>query len=554
MNNFKNKTVYQIYIKSFCDSNGDGIGDINGIRSKLNYIKSLGADYIWVTPFFPSPMFDNGYDVADYCAVNPLFGTMQDCENMIAEADQLGIGCMFDMVFNHTSWDHEWFKKALTGDPEYMNYYIFRDGVNGGPPLDWTCSFGTPAWEYVESLNKWYLHLFDKSQPDLNWENPKVREELKNVIRFWKKKGVKGFRFDVFNLISKPENLEQCGPGAGTRYCKDGPRIHEFIREVVTDTGIESMITVGEMASTTLENCIKYSNPENHELSMCFNFHHLKVDYKDGDKWSLMPPDLIKLRELFQEWQEEMSRRGGWNAVFWCNHDQPRIVSRFGDVKNYWKESAKCLATFTHFLRGTPYVYQGEELGMTNAGFQNIKQYDDVESRNYYQILIQRGLTPEEALQVLGQRSRDNSRTPMQWNSNQNAGFTSGTPWLEIPENYQFINVDSEEQDPESILNYYRKLIKLRKDYKIISDGDIKFININNQNIFAYQRGLDSQKLLIICNFSGENQIINAPDFENQKVERVLICNYPDAYIQFAPDSNHNPITLRPFEAFAAFV
>ncbi|MBQ6986551.1 MAG: alpha,alpha-phosphotrehalase, partial [Oscillibacter sp.] len=297
---YKNSVVYQIYVKSFCDSNGDGIGDLNGIRAKLPYLKSLGVDYIWVTPFYPSPMFDNGYDVADYRAVNPMFGTMSDCEAMIAEADRLGMGFMFDMVFNHTSWDHEWFKKALAGDPEYMDYYIFRD-----KPLDWTASFGTPAWEYVPGLNKWYLHLFDKSQPDLNWDNPKVREELKNVIRFWKGKGVKGFRFDVLNLISKPEHIEDCGPGSGTSYCKDGHRIHEFIRELVTDTQIEDMVTVGEMASTTLENCIRYSNPESHELSMCFNFHHLKVDYKGGDKWALMEPDYVRLHDIFKEWQEE---------------------------------------------------------------------------------------------------------------------------------------------------------------------------------------------------------------------------------------------------------
>ena len=546
MGNFENSVVYQIYVKSFRDSNGDGIGDLNGIRSKLPYVKSLGVDYIWVTPFYPSPMFDNGYDVADYCAVNPLFGTMADCEAMIAEADALGIGFMFDMVFNHTSWDHEWFQKALKGDPEYMDYYIFKDGVNGGPPLDWTCSFGTPAWEYVPALDKWYLHLFDKSQPDLNWENPKVREELKNVIRFWKAKGVKGFRFDVLNLISKPERIEDCGPGSGTRYCKDGHRIHEFIREMVTDTGIESMVTVGEMASTTLDNCVGYSNPENHELSMCFSFHHLKVDYKNGDKWSLMPPDLTRLRDLFKEWQEEMARRGGWNAVFWCNHDQPRIVSRFGDDGKYWKQSAKMLGTFVHLLRGTPYIYQGEELGMKNAGFTRIEQYDDVESRNYYQILLDRGATTEEALQVLRERSRDNARTPMQWNAGLNAGFTDGKPWLEIPDNFRSVNAEAEEADPDSILNYYRKLVALRKEYPIIADGDIRFLDTGNEKAFAYERKLGEQKLTVVCSFSGREETVTLA--RDWSAGRVLIANGPENQLDRLASCR---MTLNPFEAFA---
>ena len=540
----KNSVVYQIYVKSFCDSNGDGIGDLNGIRSKLPYLKSLGVDYIWVTPFFPSPMFDNGYDVADYCAVNPMFGTMADCEAMIAEADKLGIGFMFDMVFNHTSWDHEWFKKALTGDPEYMDYYIFRDGVDGKPPLDWTASFGTPAWEYVPQLDKWYLHLFDKSQPDLNWENPKVRDALKDVIRFWKGKGVKGFRFDVLNLVSKPARLEDCGPGSGTRYCKDGHRIHEFIREMVTDSGIENMVTVGEMASTTLENCIRYSNPESRELAMCFNFHHLKVDYKNGDKWALMEPDLTELHDIFRQWQEEMSRRGGWNAVFWCNHDQPRIVSRFGDEEQYWKQSAKMLGTFIHCLRGTPYVYQGEEIGMTNAHYTAIEQYNDVESINYYKILLERGLSAEDALKVLAERSRDNSRTPMQWSAGENAGFTDASPWLEIPANYSFINVEAEEEDPDSILHYYRTLIKLRKEYPIIAEGEVRFLETGNVRVFAYERSLDGQRLTVVCNFGGQNEAANL----DLKPGTLLLCNG-------APDQmerlENGTLALRPYEAFA---
>ena len=536
-NMFQDSTVYQIYIKSFCDSDGDGIGDLNGIRKKLPYIKSLGVDYIWVTPFFPSPMVDNGYDVSDYTAVNPMFGTMEDCDAMLREAEELGMGFMFDMVFNHTSSEHEWFQKALAGDPEYMDYYIFRDGKDGNPPADWICSFGTPAWEYVPSLGKWYLHLFDPAQPDLNWENPRVREELKNVIRFWKAKGVKGFRFDVFNLISKPETFEGLPSGSAHTYCKDGRHVHEFIREIVTDTGIENMVTVGEMASTTLENCIRYSNPENHELSMCFSFHHLKVDYKDNNKWALMAPDLVRLKELFKAWQEEMARGGGWNAVFWCNHDQPRIVSRFGDEGELWKQSAKMLGTFVHLLRGTPYIYQGEELGMKNPGYTDISQYKDVETLNYFRILLERGVSRQDALEVLANRSRDNGRTPMQWDGGKYAGFSDAEPWIGLPENRDGIHVEAEDQDPDSILNYYRKLVSLRKQYPIIARGDIRFLETGNEKVLAYVRELGGETLTVLCNFSREPEEISFPLPEGE----ILVNNYEEA--------GDCQKTLRPFEA-----
>ncbi|MBQ6772875.1 MAG: alpha,alpha-phosphotrehalase [Synergistaceae bacterium] len=533
---YRSSTVYQIYIKSFCDSNGDGIGDINGIRSKLKYIQSLGVKYIWVTPFFCSPMIDNGYDVADYKNINPMFGTMSDCEALISEAGGLGMGLMFDMVFNHTSTQHEWFRKALTGDPEYMNYYIFRDGDADTPPAEWTCSFGGSAWEYVPELKKWYLHLFDPSQADLNWENPKVRNELKDVIRFWKAKGVKGFRFDVLNLISKPESLNNLPSGSAVKFCRDGHHVHDFIRELVIDTGIENMITVGEMASTTLDNCINYTNPERHELSMCFNFHHLKVDYKDGNKWALMPPDLNALRNLFREWQESMSLHDGWSAVFWCNHDQPRIVSRLGSEGKYWKHSAKMLATFIHMLRGTPYIFQGEELGMTNAHFTRIEDYKDVESINYYKILTGKGVTSEEALNIIAQRSRDNGRTPMQWTSGRNAGFTEAdSAWIGIPDNYKSINVESEESDPDSILNYYRELVKLRSECRIISDGSVKFLDSGNERVFAFERSFEGKSIIVICSFSPNDERIN-----KLPAGKVLLTNY---------DTSNESENLRPFEA-----
>ena len=513
MKDFRKSTIYQVYPKSFYDSNGDGIGDIRGIIEKLDYIKSLGVDYIWSTPFFVSPLNDNGYDVEDYRNINPLFGTMEDVEELIAKAEERGMGLMFDMVFNHTSTQHEWFQKALLGDKEYMDYYIFKDGALDTPPTNWQSKFGGSAWEYVPSLKKWYLHLFDVTQADLNWENPKVREELKEVIRFWKDKGVKGFRFDVINLISKPSVFEDDTSGDGRRFYSDGPHVHEFLKELTADTGIDAMITVGEMSSTSLDNCIRYSNPDEKELSMCFNFHHLKVDYKDGDKWKLTEPDYQKLKQLFETWQTKMEAHNGWNAVFWCNHDQPRIVSRMGDEKRYWKESAKMLATCIHLLRGTPYIFQGEELGMTNPGYADISEYRDVESINYYHILLEEGKTKEEALKILGQRSRDNSRSPMQWDSGKYAGFSVSQPWIGIPDNYKFINAAAEEQDADSILNYYKKLIQLRKQYAVIQEGTIEFLYQEQPGVFGYKRLLGEQELLVVNNLTGSEVALWEPVF-----------------------------------------
>ena len=536
MSSFRNSTVYQIYIKSYCDSNGDGIGDLNGIRSRLDYLKSLGIDYIWITPFFKSPMNDNGYDVADYYSINPMFGTMEDAEALIREANERGIGLMFDMVFNHTSTEHEWFQKALAGDPKYMDYYIFRDPVDGHAPTNWVSKFGGNAWEYVPSLSKYYLHLFDVSQADLNWENPQVREELKNVIRFWKEKGVRGFRFDVVNLISKPDVLEDDFVGDGRRFYTDGPRIHQHLKELVQDTGIADMMTVGEMSSTSLDNCLRYANPAEKELKMVFSFHHLKVDYKGGEKWALMDPDFKALRDLLCKWQEGMQAGGAWNALFWCNHDQPRAVSRFGDDRKYWKESAKMLATLIHMMRGTPYIYQGEEIGMTNAGYTSIDQYRDVESTNYYDILCAEGKSAEEALHIIGERSRDNGRTPMQWDASEFAGFTTGEPWLSIPANHSYINVETEEGDEDSILAYYKKLVQLRKDHEIIADGDIHFLETGTDDVIAYERTLGEEKLTVYCNLRG-TEVPNAYSAKGD----ILICNYA---VEDVTDS-----TLKPYEA-----
>ena len=546
MSGFRNSTVYQIYIKSFCDSNGDGIGDINGIRQKLDYLQDLGVDYLWITPFFRSPMNDNGYDIADYLAINPMFGTMEDVDALIKEAKEHNIQLMFDMVFNHTSTSHEWFQKALTGDPKYMDYYIFRDPVDGHAPTNWVSKFGGNAWEYVPSLGKYYLHLFDVSQADLNWENPEVREELKNVIRFWKAKGVSGFRFDVVNLISKPDVLEDDFQGDGRRFYTDGPRIHQYLKELVGDTGIADYMTVGEMSSTSLDNCLRYANPDEKELKMVFSFHHLKVDYKDGQKWALMDPDFNELRRLFIKWQEGMQDGSAWNAVFWCNHDQPRAVSRFGDDKKYWKESAKMLGALIHLMRGTPYIYEGEELGITNPGYTDISQYQDVESTNYYRILMEEeGKTREEALEIIGARSRDNGRTPMQWDGSENAGFTTGTPWLGIPDNHTYINVEDEAKDPDSVLAFYKKLVALRKENEIIADGQIRFTDAGNDNIISYVRTLNGQTLSVFCNLRGTDQSLG--EAFTAPGGKILISNYEraDAGKEIKID------TLRPFEVAA---
>lgn len=536
MAEFKNKVVYQIYPKSFSDSDGDGLGDLRGVTSRLDYLAKLGVEYLWLTPFFPSPQRDNGYDVSDYRAVDPRFGTMDDLDELIREADRRGIGLMLDMVFNHTSTAHEWFQRALAGDKRYQDYYIFRDGPADCPPTNWVSKFGGSAWEYLPTLGKWYLHLFDVTQADLNWENPAVRRELAEILRFWKEKGIRGFRFDVVNLISKPAVFEDDHEGDGRRFYTDGPRVHQYIRELAAAGGIGEMVTVGEMSSTTLDNCIGYTAPDRQELSMCFNFHHLKVDYKDGDKWSLMPPDRMALKKLFALWQEGMQVGCGWNALFWCSHDQPRAVSRFGDEGAYWSQSAKMLAAAIHLMRGTPYIFQGEELGMTNPHFASIRQYRDVESLNYYRILQEQGKTPSEALEILAQRSRDNGRTPMQWDSSANAGFTVGSPWIGLADNYPKINAAAQVDDPDSVFSFYRQLVSLRKESKLISEGKIQFLFEQDEDLLAYRRYDESGELLVLCSLTALPHPVCLP--EGWEGAARLLGNYP---LDAAP-------ALRPYE------
>ena len=490
MTDFRKSTVYQIYPRSFYDTNGDGFGDLKGVTAKLDYIKELGVDYIWMTPFFVSPQYDNGYDVEDYYNIDPRYGTMEDFEELSREAQKRGIKLMLDMVFNHTSSNHEWFQKALAGDEKYKNYYIFKKGKeDGSAPTNWESKFGGSAWEYVPEMDEYYLHLFHVKQPDLNWDNPKVRKEVQKVVRFWMSKGVKGFRFDVVNLISK-DKFEDDFEGDGRRFYTDGPNVHQYLKELNAESfGQDAeIITVGEMSSTSMENCFEYAGEDSHELSMVFSFHHLKVDFMGNEKWVLVPTDFQKLKDILFSWQIGMAKNHAWNAVFWCNHDQPRPVSRFGDEGKYWKKSAKMLATIIHGLRGTPYIYQGEEIGMTNTDFTDISQFRDVESLNHYEILQQKGLSKEDAFRIIQIHSRDNGRTPMQWNGENYGGFTKGMPWIGVNENYTKINAQSQLHDETSIFNYYKKLVALRKELDIIAYGDIRPLDVRHPSVIAYER------------------------------------------------------------------
>ena len=547
MKDFKKSVVYQIYPKSFSDSNNDGIGDIKGIIGKLDYLKSLGVDYIWLTPVYISPQRDNGYDVADYCSIDPRYGTMEEFDELVKEAKDREIYLMLDMVFNHTSTEHEWFKKAMSGDEKYKNYYIFKKGKNGEAPTNWISKFGGSAWEYVEKFDEYYLHLFDVTQADLNWDNEDLRKEIYNVVNFWIEKGVKGFRLDVINLISKPEVYEDDNEGDGRRFYTDGPNIHKYLKELNENTfgKYEDIITVGEMSSTSIDNCIKYSNSEEKELSMVFNFHHLKVDYRDGEKWSLMDFDFKALKDLFNSWQRGLIEGDGWNALFWCNHDQPRINSRFGEVNEYLKESSKMFATTVHLMKGTPYIYQGEEIGMTNPEFEDIEEYRDVESINYYNILKEEGKEEEEILEILKSKSRDNSRTPMQWDDSINSGFTKGTPWINVSKRYKEINAENNLKDKDSIFYHYKKLINIRKEEDVIAYGDYRILDKDNKKVYAYERSLNNESVVVVNNFYKEGAEINLSkeiDLDNKNVE-ILLSNYKDSSLDI------NSLKLRPYES-----
>ena len=546
MKDFQKKVIYQLYPKSFKDSDGNGIGDIQGIISKVPYLAELGIDMIWMNPIFVSPQMDNGYDITDYYAIDPVFGTMADFEELIRKLKQHGIEIMFDMVFNHTSTTHEWFRKALAGDKEYQDYYIIRDPkADGSLPTNWGSKFGGEAWAPFGDTGKYYLHLFDVTQADLNWRNPKVREELQEVVNFWLEKGIKGFRFDVLNLIGKDVALVDSQGSNEKSLYTDRPIVHDYIHELnqASFGTLEDIITVGEMSSTTVENGILYSNPDRNELSMIFSFHHLKVDYKDGEKWTDHPFDFLELKRILNEWQAGMSDGNGWNALFWNNHDQPRANSRFGDPIRYPFETASMLAQTIHLLRGTPYIYQGEEIGMTNPDYDDISVYRDIESHNAYRDLKLAGLTHPEAMRIIKQKSRDNSRTPMQWDSSPHAGFTTGEPWLQVAANYPEVNVEKELAEGK-IFRYYQELIRIRKEHPVIVDGSYEGILLDDPEVFAYIRENGEEKVLVLNHFYAGEYTISVPEEWANKASSFLAGNYGERQLA-------SSFTLKPYETIA---
>ena len=526
--------VYQIYPRSFNDTNGDGIGDIPGIIEKLNYLKELGIDVIWLSPVYKSPNDDNGYDISDYCDIMDEFGTMEDMDNLIREANKIGIKILMDLVVNHTSDEHKWFIEAKKSkDNEYRDYYVWRDPVDGKEPNELISTFSGSAWEFDETSGQYFLHLFSKRQPDLNWENEKVRKEVSDMINFWIDKGVGGFRMDVIDLIGKvPDQMVK----------ENGPKLHEYLKEMNRNSfGNHDLLTVGETWGATPEIAKLYSNPERNELSMVFQFEHISLDKIPGKrKWDLKPLDLRDLKRVFSKWQTELDGQG-WNSLFWNNHDLPRIVSRWGNDKEFRVESAKMLATLLHGMKGTPYIYQGEELGMTNIKFETLEEYDDIEIHNMYKERISLGYTHEEIMKSIYAKGRDNGRTPIQWDDTENGGFTTGKPWLGVNSNYKYINAKACLKDKNSIFYHYKKLIEIRKSSDVIIYGDYKLLNPDDSNIFAYVRELNGERLLVVCNFYEKNVTFNFD--KDKKASEVLISNYNDSSLDI---SN---LELRPYEA-----
>nr|BDW46097.1 trehalose-6-phosphate hydrolase [Pasteurella canis] len=535
---WQNGVIYQIYPKSFQDTTGSGTGDIQGIIKRLDYLQELGVDGLWITPMYVSPQIDNGYDIANYRDIDPSYGSMADFEQLIAQAHQRDIKIVMDMVFNHSSTFHRWFVEGEDPNSEYHDYYIWRESLT-----NWKSKFGGSAWKWSDKAQKYYLHLFAPEQADLNWENPKLREELFDICKFWAEKGIDGLRLDVVNLISKPEQFEDDYEGDGRRFYTDGPKIHQYLQllnqRALTPYGL---MTVGEMSSTTLENCQKYANLAGTELSMTFNFHHLKVDYPDGEKWTYAQPDYVQLKSIFNYWQQGMYGKA-WNALFWCNHDQPRIVSRFGNEAQWHQESAKMLAMLLHGLQGTPYIYQGEEFGMTNPNFTTIEQYRDVESLNAYAELQKKGIDETLIMQILAQKSRDNSRTPMQWDDSAQAGFTTGEPWIEVAKNYLKINAKSALVDKNSVFYTYKSLIALRKKLPILTEGDYQDLAPEHPLLWCYQRQTLDAKLLVLANLSEVEQIFELPPEWCHKEVMCLMNNYGEYRIE---TSN---VTLMPYQA-----
>ena len=543
---WKECVVYQIYPRSFCDSNGDGIGDIKGITSKLDYLKELGIDVIWLSPVYRSPNDDNGYDISDYQEIMEEFGTMEDFDEMLAAAHERGIRIVMDLVVNHTSDEHAWFVESRKSvDNPYRDYYIWRQGKDGGAPNNWGSCFSGPAWEYDAATDMYYLHLFSKKQPDLNWDNPVVRDEVFRMMNWWIDKGVDGFRMDVISLISKPAQFTDGVPGingyAGFNEAANGPHVHEYLQEMREKVlNRADTITVGECSGVTLEEAKKYANSDESELNMVFQFEHMDVDADEKGKWSDRKMDLRDLKEVMSRWQKGLEDVA-WNSLFWENHDQPRSVSRFGDDGEYREVSAKMLATCLYMMQGTPYIYQGQELGMTNVPFKSIDDFRDLESINAYHELTESGVfTKEEMLRYLRYKSRDNARTPFQWSAEENAGFTAGTPWIMVNPNYREINAEEQVNRETSVFHYFRKLIRLRKENEVIVYGTYDLLWPESKELYAYTRTLGEEKLLVVCNFTDGEVPFEAPG--EFAVGEILIGNYADAAVK-------ERMTLRPYEA-----
>jgi len=538
---WQNGVIYQIYPKSFQDTTGRGTGDLRGVTQRLDYLKTLGVDALWLTPFYISPQIDNGYDVANYTAIDPAYGTLDDFDELVKQAHARGIRLVLDMVLNHTSTQHAWFRESLNKESPYREFYIWRDGTPDALPNNWRSKFGGNAWRWHAESEQYYLHLFAPEQADLNWENPQVRSELKKVCEFWADRGVDGLRLDVINLISKDQDFPDDNLGDGRRFYTDGPRAHEYLQEMSRDVFTpRNLMTVGEMSSTSLENCQQYAALDGRELSMTFNFHHLKVDYPNGEKWTLAKPDYVALKTLFSHWQQGM-HGVAWNALFWCNHDQPRIVSRFGNEGEYRTTSAKMLAMVLHGMQGTPYIYQGEEIGMTNPHFARITDYRDVESHNMFAEQRAKGRDAEELLAILASKSRDNSRTPMQWDATPNGGFTTGEPWIDLCDNVATLNVDAALSDPDSVFYTYQSLIALRKSLPLLTWGDYQDLLPTHPSLWCYLRQWQGQTLLVVANLSHECQAWQPDALSGDW--RVVLSNYAEVASQPAA------MTLRPFEA-----
>lgn len=534
---WKKSVIYQIYPKSFQDSNGDGIGDIPGIIGRLDYLRDLGIDAIWLSPVCRSPQDDNGYDISDYQDIDPMFGTLEDMEKLIAEAAKRNIKIVMDLVLNHSSDEHPWFLEAKKSrENPYHDYYVWRDGEEGMPPNDMRACFGGSAWQWVPELGQYYFHQFSVKQPDLNWDNPALRKEIYSMIRWWMKKGVGGFRLDVIDQIAKEPDR---------KITNNGPRLHEFIQELSSETFQHGdLVTVGEAWGANPEIAKQFSNPDGSELSMVFQFEHMCLDQQQGEgkgKWDLAPLNLVSLKKVLAKWQRELDGKG-WNSLFWNNHDLPRIVSRWGDDGKYRVESAKMLATILHGMQGTPYVYQGEEIGMTNAPYE-IEEYRDIELLNLYHERLEAGVPREEIMRSIHAKGRDNARTPMQWDDSENAGFTEGKPWIKVNLNYKEVNARSAIEDENSIFQYYKKLIALRKKYDVFTEGVYTPVLLEDANIFSYIRESNEGNLLVAANFYGKTIPYKMPE-EFRTLGEVLIHNYRD---------DRNEAVLRPYEALMIY-